>query len=210
MEDLASHYKNLLAYAAKCINNRSEDTMTINILETKRLILTVPQLSDLDNLIALRTDPEVMCCLGGFGQEFGMGVIQDIDEIKYQLSLTQDYFNTYGLGFFCAFEKESCNFIGQAGLFHLSFNTAQSEIELAYRLHKKYWGKGYATELAIALIDWGLNIYKLEKIIAPVHPGNQRSIRVLQKSGMQCEGTICHKGHNLPCYSISREASYPD
>ena len=71
MEDLASHYKNLLAYAAKCTSNRSEDTMTINILETKRLILTVPQLSDLDNLIALRTDPEVMCCLGGFGQAPG-------------------------------------------------------------------------------------------------------------------------------------------
>ena len=37
------------------------------------------------------------------------------------------------------------------------------------------------TELAIALIDWGLYTYKLPKIIAPVHPGNERSIRVLEK-----------------------------
>ena len=69
--------------------------MSIKILETTRLILRVPELSDMDNLIALRTDPEVMRCLGGFGQEFGTGVIQKVDEIKYQLSLTQDYFDTY-------------------------------------------------------------------------------------------------------------------
>ena len=78
--------------------------MNIKILETERLILHVPQSSDLNDLIALRTDPEVMRCLGGFGQAFGTGVIQDVDEIKYQLSLAQDYFDTYGLGFFCAFE----------------------------------------------------------------------------------------------------------
>ena len=177
--------------------------MSIKIIETERLILQVPQSSDLNDLIALRTDPEVMRSVSGFGQEFGTGVIQKIDEIKHQLSLAQDYFDTYGLGFFCAFEKKTGEFIGQAGLFHLSFNTSQSNIELAYRLHKKYWGRGYATELAIALIDWGLYTYKLPKIIAPVHPGNERSIRVLEKSGMQCEGTICHKGHDIPCYSIS-------
>ena len=82
--------------------------MSIKILETTRLILQVPELSDLDNLIALRTDPEVMRCPGGFGQEFGTGVIQEVDEIKYQLSLTQDYFDTYGLGFFCAFVSCIC------------------------------------------------------------------------------------------------------
>ena len=43
------------------------------ILETERLKVCIPQLSDLDNLISLRTNPEVMRCLGGFGQEFGTG-----------------------------------------------------------------------------------------------------------------------------------------
>ena len=180
--------------------------MSIKILETKRLILQVPQLSDLDHLIALRTDPQVMRCLGGFGEPFGSGKIQDVKEIEYQLSLAQDYYDTYGLGFFCAFEKTTGDFIGQAGLFHVCFNTKQPDIELAYRLHKKHWGKGYATELALALIDWGLHQYKLPKIIAAVHPGNKRSIAVLEKSGMLLQGTIKHKGHNLPCYIITREA----
>lgn len=143
-----------------------------------------------------------MQCLGGFGQAFGTGVIQSIEEIQYQLSLAQSYFDTYGLGFFCAFEKTSGTFIGQAGLFHVRFNTTQPDIELACRLHKRCWGKGYATELSMALIDWGFNTIKLSQIIAPVHPGNKRSMRVLEKSGMKCRGTICYKGHNIPCYSI--------
>ena len=179
--------------------------MTITILETTRLYLTVPQTSDLADLIALRTDPEVMRCIGGFGQAFGSGQIQSIDEITEQLSLAQDYFDTHGLGFFCAFKKNNHDFIGQAGLFHWQFNTNQPQIELAYRLHQQYWGKGYATELAIALIDWGFKQRQLNRIIAPVHPGNTRSIRVLEKAGMQYQGPIHHKGHDLPCYSIASE-----
>jgi RimJ/RimL family protein N-acetyltransferase len=179
--------------------------MSITILETKRLILKVPQLSDLENLIGLRTDPEVMRYWGGLGQEFGTGLIHKIDDITLQLNQAQDYFDTYGLGFFCAFEKKSGNFIGQAGLFHLSFNTKQSNIELGYRLHKKYWGRGYATELAIALIEWGLNTVKLAKIIAGVHPGNKRSQRVLEKAGMIRQGTVNQNGHDIPCYSINKE-----
>jgi hypothetical protein len=77
-----------------------------------------------------------MRCLGGFGQPFGSGVIQDIEEISYQLSLAQDYYDSYGLGFFCVLKKTLGDFIGQAGLFHWCFNTNQSTIELAYRLHK--------------------------------------------------------------------------
>ena len=69
--------------------------MSIKILETERLILQVPQLTDLDDLIALRTDPDVMRCIGGFGQAFGTGVIQKVEEITHQLSLTQAYFDTY-------------------------------------------------------------------------------------------------------------------
>jgi RimJ/RimL family protein N-acetyltransferase len=179
--------------------------VNIKIVETERLILQVPQQCDLKHLIALRTDPAVMKCTGGLGQPFGSGVIQTISEIEQHLNLAQDYFDKYGLGFFCAFEKESGDFIGQAGLFHLMFNTNQPDIELAYRLHKKYWGRGYATELAVALIDWGFNTYKLSKIVAPVHPGNKRSQRVLEKSGMICHGTMDYKGHDVPCYSISKE-----
>ena len=46
-----------------------------NILETQRLVLRIPQLSDFDNLLALRTDPEVM-------QYIGPGVIQTKEQVE--------------------------------------------------------------------------------------------------------------------------------
>lgn len=76
---------------------------------------------------------------------------------------------------------------------------------MAYRLHKKFWGKGYATELAKALIEHGLNNLKLPRIIAPVHPDNKASIRVLEKAGMDYCGTIDFRHHILPCYEILNE-----
>lgn len=174
------------------------------IVETHRCGLSVPQQSDYEHLLCLRTDPEVMRCVGGFGQAFGTGDIQTAEEIKHQLDLTQDYYDKYGFAFFCVFNKETGEFIGQAGLFHWSYNVNQPQIELAYRLHKKYWGRGYATECAIALIEWGFDTHQLPKIMAPVHPGNQRSINVLKKAGMTYQGEVDHKGHLLPNYEITK------
>jgi len=64
---------------------------------------------------------------------------------------------------------------------------------------------GYATECSKALIEWGFNERGLSKIIAPVHPDNARSIRVMEKAGMVCEGEIEYKGHQLPCYVVRKD-----
>lgn len=165
------------------------------ILETKRLILKTLEASDLDHLIALRTDPEVM-------QYIGTGAIQTENQVKEFIENAKPYLDKYGLGFYSVFEKETNHFIGQAGLFHLDFNIHQSDIELAYRLHKKYWNKGYATELAKALIKYGFKKFSLSKIVAIVHPKNERSRRVMEKAGMSYHGMIDFKGSMLPCYEI--------
>lgn len=103
-------------------------------LETKRLILKFPDASDLDNLIALRSDPEVMKYIGD-------GTAHMVEQVKRFLNIVIPYQEKYGIGFFSVFEKESGNFIGQAGLFHKGFYDQQPDIEIAYRLHKKFWGK---------------------------------------------------------------------
>jgi RimJ/RimL family protein N-acetyltransferase len=106
------------------------DTMNI-ILETRRLILKQPTLSDFDELLQLRTDHQVM-------QYIGTGDIQTESQVKEFIKSAQPYSDEYGLGFYSVFEKETNNFVGQAGLFHLGFTVNQPDIELAYRLHKKY------------------------------------------------------------------------
>jgi len=60
--------------------------------------------------------------------------------------------------------------------------------EIYFKLLPAYWGKGYATETSRKLIEFGFNILKLHRIEAGVSTENIRSIKVLEKSGMICEG----------------------
>jgi RimJ/RimL family protein N-acetyltransferase len=145
-------------------------------LETKRLILKPPQISDLDNLIMLRSDPEVMKYIDD-------GSVHTKTRVERFLSIAIAYQKKHGFGFCSVFEKETGEFIGQAGLFHKGFYDEQPNIELAYRLHKKYWGRGYATELAKALIRWAFENLKIDKLVSAVEPENIASQKVLLKSG---------------------------
>ena len=152
-------------------------------LETKQFILKLPNLSDFNELLALRTDPDVMRYIGN-------GDIQTREQVQDFLTMAMDYQEKYGMGFCSVFEKESGDFIGQAGLFHTSFNDTQPDIEIAYRLHKKYWGRGYATECVKALIRWGFEHLSVQKLVAGAHPDNIASQKVLIKSGLDYRGIV--------------------
>lgn len=60
--------------------------------------------------------------------------------------------------------------------------------ELWFKLHPMYWGKGYITEAASALLNFGFNNLFLHRIEAGVATENIASIKVLEKIGMQREG----------------------
>lgn len=169
-------------------------------LETKRLILKTTELSDLDNLVALRSDPDVMKYTGDD--------VQGKEEVKEALNFFISYYDKHGMGFFSVFEKETGSFVGQAGLFHLLFDERQPEIEIAYRLHKKFWGKGYATELAKAIIQWGFQHLSKDKLIASSYPENVASQKVLKKAGLDFRGRIkLDDGTKLFRYEIYKNDS---
>ncbi|MCZ6913960.1 MAG: GNAT family N-acetyltransferase [Rickettsia endosymbiont of Ixodes persulcatus] len=145
--------------------------MTI-FLETERLLLKPIVLTDFDDLLALRSNPDVMKYLGS---------VQTKEEVKLFLEKTIPYQAKHRIGFCSVFEKESHAFIGQAGLFHLRYDDTQTDIEIAYRLHKQFWGKGYATELVKALIAWGFKHLTSKKLVAVTDPNNTPSRKVLEK-----------------------------
>lgn len=60
--------------------------------------------------------------------------------------------------------------------------------EIYYKLLPEFWGRGFATETSLTLIKFGFERLKLHRIEAGVATENIRSIRVLEKSGMTCEG----------------------
>ena len=64
--------------------------------------------------------------------------------------------------------------------------------ELGYWIGVPYWGRGYATEAARAVVGFGFETLKLERIFAHHFAHNPASGRVLQKIGMQHEGRLRH------------------
>ena len=60
-------------------------------------------------------------------------------------------------------------------------------VDLGYMLSAEQWGKGYATEIALALIDAAFLDLRAQRVISTVDVNNAASIRVLEKIGMRWE-----------------------
>ena len=107
-----------------------------------------------------------------------------------------------GLGLWALELKESGEFLGQVGLFPVEGKGP--EVEVAYELAPRVWGRGYATEAARALIDYGFGEMRLRRIVALILPANTRSRNVAAKCDMTLEGPGRFYGLDLIVYA--REA----
>jgi ribosomal-protein-alanine N-acetyltransferase len=77
--------------------------------------------------------------------------------------------------------------IGTVGL--LRFDFEQRRAELGYEIARRLWGRGLAPEAAAAVVRYGFSVLALHRIEAGVLPGNDASVRVLEKLGFLEEGT---------------------
>jgi len=77
---------------------------------------------------------------------------------------------------------------------------ANREGELAYLLHRDYWGRGYIPEAARAFLAFGFEELGLHRIIARCNPLNTASERVMQKLGMQREGLLRESAFMKGCW----------
>jgi ribosomal-protein-alanine N-acetyltransferase len=83
-------------------------------------------------------------------------------------------------------DKASGRLIGSAGLTRLDADRRSAE--LGYVLHREFWGRGYATEVAGALLRFGFEEAGFERVHAYCFRGNDASRRVLEKLGMRYIG----------------------
>lgn len=72
------------------------------------------------------------------------------------------------------------------------FQNNNTMANIGYFLHRKHWGKGVATACAEAVIRFGFDYLKLERIYSEVEVNNVASWRVLEKNGFTREGTLRH------------------
>ncbi|MEQ4714758.1 GNAT family N-acetyltransferase [Nonomuraea sp. B19D2] len=145
-------------------------------VETERLILRRITEDDADNLVELDSDPEVMRYLSGGEPTSREKIVSEI--LPRILSYTGDQ------GFFAAIEKSTEEFLGW---FHLraKHGEPEDEPELGYRLRKIAWGKGYATEGSVALIQKAFSELGARRVYAEALAVNMASRRVVEKAGLQ-------------------------
>lgn len=87
--------------------------------------------------------------------------------------------------------------------------------EVGYSLARDCWNQGYATEALLAVLRFGFETLRLNRIEAQHEVSNPASGRVMQKCGMTCEGTlrsrVFNKGHfsDVRLYAILRDDPLP-
>ncbi|AUG53565.1 GNAT family N-acetyltransferase [Thalassospira marina] len=82
----------------------------------------------------------------------------------------------------------------------------ESAVEIGYRLSRASWGKGYATELALAIVDYSFATLSLPAICGVYQQGNIGSRKVLEKCGMVDAGTTSTHGNSAkPMMMITRD-----
>jgi RimJ/RimL family protein N-acetyltransferase len=84
--------------------------------------------------------------------------------------------------------KETGRVIGGIGL-RLS-RPAHHAGDMGYVFNPQYWGRGYCTEAAAAILTFGLGELGLHRIYATCDPENRASARVMEKIGMKYEGRL--------------------
>ncbi|MEU5691556.1 GNAT family N-acetyltransferase [Actinosynnema sp. NPDC020468] len=138
-------------------------------VETERLALREFVESDLDSLVWLLGEPRVMRYI-----EDGKPVPRERVEAEVLPRVLG------GTGWWAGVEKASGSFVGWYELSPVSDGVA----ELGYRLHPSFWGRGYATEGAKALVAEGF-ASGLTRVVATAMAVNTGSRHVLEKVGLR-------------------------
>jgi ribosomal-protein-alanine N-acetyltransferase len=158
-------------------------------IETERLIIREIIPEDIDGMFELESDPQVH-------QYLGNQPIKTREESPGRIDFIRQQYIDHGIGRWAMIEKETNSFIGWTG-FKFINETVNGHInyyDLGYRMIPKYWGKGYATEAAIACLDYGTNQLKLNPIYGIADDGNSGSKNVLVKAGFTPAETFMHHG----------------
>ncbi|MFC1841970.1 GNAT family N-acetyltransferase, partial [Candidatus Dependentiae bacterium] len=172
------------------------------ILETERLYFRPFVKDDLEKLIALYTDKEVVKHIKEPIETIA-GKKLDRELIKEMLNFYIEHQKNHGYSYWAAFEKETGDFVGRIGLrkVYEKPNTA----DVGYVIHKKYWGKGYATESMKGIINGVFAHTDIKTILAITTPEHKASRRVMEKVGMKFAKELEMKGIKFVLYKITKQ-----
>lgn len=152
------------------------------LLEPATARLRLRQWCDADRapFAALNADPEVMRC---FPAPLARA---DSDAMAERC---QGLIAAHGWGPWAVERREDGAFVGMVGLYVPAAALPCAPcVEVAWRLARAHWGRGYASEAAAAALRAGFEVLGLASIVSFTVLANQRSRRVMERIGMRDSG----------------------
>ncbi|MCC5635054.1 GNAT family N-acetyltransferase [Nostoc sp. CHAB 5844] len=157
------------------------ETFTSDRLFAERL-----QFKHLNELYHMHQNQKVMATLGG---------VRSDEATRLLIFNNLHHWQRYGFGLWVFRDKVYHQFVGRAGLRNTDVEGI-NEVELAYALMAKFWGKGLATEMGEQILKIGFELLKLREVVCFTLTTNQASQRVIEKLGFKYEREIIRA--NLP------------
>ncbi|MFI6292611.1 GNAT family N-acetyltransferase [Nonomuraea sp. NPDC050790] len=150
-----------------------------HVLTTDRLELRPVTAADREALHAHWTDPEVRRFLFD-------GEVLTAGQVAEAIAASERDFAARACGLWLVRERAGGALAGTAGLRPLE----DLGLEVTYSLSPPFWGYGYATEAARAVVEHALGPAGLPEVLAEVDEGNAASLAVVKRLGMTAFETV--------------------
>lgn len=169
------------------------------VAETERLIIREIHLTDVDGLFELDADPEVHRYLGN-------KTVTGKDQVVTLINAIRQQYIDNGIGRWAIIDRKTTEFIGWTGLKFVTeiINNHKNYYDLGYRLIRRYWGQGIATETAYVSLQYAFDKIYANEVYAMADCENAGSNRILRKVGLRHIETFDHEGIEYNWYRIDK------
>ena len=167
--------------------------------ETARLLLRLPQASDLDPYIEIHEDPEVQRHL------FVPTPLHGRAAAWRTLAVMAGHWQLRGYGQWTVIEKATGEVIGRVGLWNPE---GWPGLEVGWVIRRSRWNNGFATEAALEAVRFAFDELGADHLISLISPDNEPSLRVAAKIGETFERVHQANGHLVHLYGLHRTTRY--
>jgi ribosomal-protein-alanine N-acetyltransferase len=146
------------------------------MITTDRLSLRRWRDEDIVPFAALNADQTAMRFMPG---------VMTAEETRALIARFEEHHRANGFGVWAVEAPGVAPFVGFVGLQQVAFEAPFTPaVEIGWRLAPAYWGKGYATEAALAVLRFGFEELNLDQIVSFTVPANKPSWSVMERLGM--------------------------
>ncbi|HYW52841.1 MAG TPA: GNAT family N-acetyltransferase [Dongiaceae bacterium] len=174
-------------------------------LETPRLVLRDKRADDFDFVASLYADPDVMRWIGD-----GRTLARDETEARFfrVLAIESEPGHERWDAFKIVVRKTDGVSLGQAGLLRCAIDGAP-EVEIGWWLAPFAWGRGFASEAALALRDFAFGELRLSHLSIVLHAENERSVAVAGRIGGLHAGRAVYRDRAVTRYVVRNPGAQP-